>query len=425
MAEAMLPPAILTIFGITGDLSKRKLLPSVYYLAEDNRLPTNFKIVGITRRGMTVAEVIDAIRTSVHQQGRTCRSATLKKLEKRIIIVKMDLTSAPQYAKLKNQLDEIEAEQSVCLNRMFYLAMPSQVFIPVVHLLGEAGLNNGCVHGKAESRLLIEKPLGYDLNSATELINTISISFNEEQLYLIDHYLAKAAVQDLLAFRLSNTEFEPVWNRNHIKQIVITADESIGIEGRVIFYEQMGALRDVIQSHLFQLLSLVTMDLPKTASAGAIHAAKLKLLNSVEEPKISLRGQYQGYREEVDNADSTVETFAALKLFINSRKWQGVPIVLRTGKKLAVKSTEVRIVFKDKTKVLDLRTRVNQKDDYEQVIAGALLGDKALFVSRDEALSSWRIIEPVLRAWADNDTELKIYKAGSTGPSAYNKLIKL
>jgi len=437
-----LPPAILTIFGITGDLSKRKLLPSLYYLTDDNMLPPSFRIVGITRRGTTPDEVIETVREAMHERGKTCNEATLEKLKAAIVIVKMDITDLAEYVRLKTQLDKIEDELGVCLSRLFYLAMPAQVFMPAVQLLSKSSLNTGCQHGSTESRLLIEKPLGYDLNSATELITTIAASFKDKQLYLIDHYLAKEAVQTLLASRLKSTVLEPLWNKDHVNHIIITADESIGIENRVIFYEEMGALRDVVQSHLIQLLSVVAMERPADASAAAIHTAKLKLMKAVQPPaademdNLTIRGQYNGYRQEVNNPDSMVETFAAVSLRIDNERWQGVPIILRTGKKLAAKATKVTIVFKDADKAHNLiihiepnkdavdssADKIIYQDDYEQVLVAAINGDKTLFATKEEVLASWRIVDPILAAWTHNRTKLSSYQPGSEGPESFKEL---
>jgi len=438
-----LPPAILTFFGITGDLSKRKLLPALYYLAEDNMLPEAFKIVGVTRHGTTVDKVITDIQSSLKERKENFQQETLDKLRRIIVIVTMDILDPVEYARLKTRLDSIEDESKVCMNRLFYLAMPSEMFRPVTQLLDKNGLNTGCQHGKTESRLLIEKPLGYDLSSATSLIDNICQAFNEKQLYLIDHYLAKPAVQKLMAFKLDPNGPKPAWNKDNIKRIIIRADESIGIEGRAIFYEQMGALRDFLQSHLLQLLAIITMDKPANNSAEAIQTAKIEALNSVLPPQIdriditTVRGQYSGYRDEVNNPNSSIETFAAVKLEINSEQWSGVEIVLRTGKKLKAKATNIQLVFKvpgsnDEPNLIihiepgsedSSRNSIKYRDDYEHVLVGAATGDKTLFATKEEILASWRIIEPILKSWAQNVPEISHYEQESDGPAAFNQLI--
>lgn len=464
-----LPPAILTIFGITGDLAKRKLMPALYFLANDNLLPPSFKIIGVTRRGTTRAAVIDNITAAVKLEGEVPNPTTIKRLEQAISIVKMDITDPAEYTRLKAGLDHIEDELGVCLNRLFYLAIPSQMFMPVVRELGTSQLNSGCQHGTSESRLMVEKPFGYDLASAQELIEVMSSSFKEEQVYRIDHYLAKETVQNILTFRFQNPLFEAEWDNQHISHITITAAETIGIEGRVVFYEQMGALRDLVQSHLLQLLSLVTMERPKDFSAEAIHQAKLNLLDSIPPraadtmDRETVRGQYEGYQREVNNPDSTVETFAALRLMIDNERWRGVPVVLQTGKKLAKKSTEINVIFEahdgsgqhnyltiriQPKEGITLGIRVKKPgfddnvqeaqmdffygsqlkaghpDAYERVVVDVLRGDKTLFATKQEILSSWRIITPVLEAWSHNRVPLITYPAGSNGPPAAAQLIK-
>jgi glucose-6-phosphate 1-dehydrogenase len=436
-----LPPTILTIFGITGDLSRRKLLPALYYLADDNLLPSSFKIVGVTRHGTTTEEVIETIKTSLKARHETCHQHTLDKLQSSIIIETMDITTLAPYKRLKTKLDAIEDEDKVCMSRIFYLAMPAQMFKPVTSLLDRGGLNDGCQHGTAESRLLLEKPIGHDLHSATDLIDSICKVFHERQLYLIDHYLAKPAVQELLAFKVKLGVTELIWDAAHVSRIVISADESLGIEGRIVFYEQMGALCDFVQSHLMQLLTIVTMDRPVDVSAEAIHAAKLQLLEAVTVSsnniaRSTVHGQYQGYPEEVNNPNSRIETFAAIKLAINNERWQGVPIILRTGKKLKSKTTKIALTLKlpGSASVHDLiihiepQTKgtnniINSRDDYEQMMINAINGDKTLFATKEEVLASWRIITPILKSWANDIPKLVTYKPTSNGPIAYEQLL--
>lgn len=465
----VLEPAILTIFGITGDLAHRKLLPSLYYLAKNEMLPKSLRIIGITRTGTTIDKVMSSIREAVEAQGDSCDEEVLSWLESTISIVKMDITDSAEYIRLKKVHEKLEDEAGVCLNRLFYLAIPSQTFAPVVRELGQSGLNSGCQHGNTQSRLLVEKPFGFDLISAKELIADTSASFNEDQIYRIDHYLAKETVQNILTFRFQNPLFSGVWDTKHISQIVITAVESIGIEGRVIFYEQMGALRDLVQSHLLQLLALVTMDEPDNLTAESIHDAKLKLLKSVVPPlpdriaQCVVRAQYQGYTNEVNNPDSRVETFVAVRLNIDHPSWRNTPIFLQTGKKLAEKVTEIKIVFHDKNipkphNTLIIRIQPNEgislalrvkkpgfdkkveevpmdfyyseafetphPDAYERVIVDVMRGDKTLFATSEEVIASWEIIEPILSAWDHNRAQLYKYEAGSRGPKEADELLE-
>jgi len=461
-------PAILTIFGITGDLSRRKLLPALYHLAHDNLLSKNIKIVGVSRRGTTTDDVLKAMKLSVEASGGAkCRKEVLGFLKERISIIDMEITDEKQYARLKKELDKIETSVGICLNRLFYLAIPSTLFGSVIKRLGRNDLNEGCQHGKAHSRLMIEKPFGYDLKSAEELIAQLQDSFTEDQIYRIDHYLAKETVQNILTFRFQNPILNNSWDNTSISHIMITAAESIGIEGRVAFYEQIGALRDLIQSHLLQIVALITMDEPGNMNSDSIHEKKAKLLNAIKPPsdnlmkKHTVRAQYSGYKKEISKATTTTETYAAVRLSIDNDRWRGVPVLIRTGKSLADKVTEITIVYRDKNEsertntltiriqpsegiVLDLKIKkpgfeegedhvqmdfcyseqmkVSHPDAYERVIIDAMRGDKTLFATSEEVLASWRITEPILKAWQLNLCKMHTYKNGSWGPIAADKL---
>ena len=465
----LLEPAVLTIFGITGDLARRKLLPALYYLAHQNILPESFRIVGLSRRGTTVADVLEVMRSSVNADGKRCSGETLDRLSKIITIVDMDITVPSEYERLKHELDAVEDSVGTCMHRLFYLAIPSTLFESVVERIGASDLNMGCQHGKAESRLLIEKPFGYDLESAQELIKALHHSFAEDQIYRIDHYLAKETVQNILTFRFSNPLFSGSWNRRHISHIMITASESIGVEGRVAFYESIGAMRDLIQSHLMQILTLITIDKPADWSYESVHQAKESLLRSIVSPspdrmsEDTVRGQYETYAGEINNLNSQTETYAALRLSIDNETWQGVPMYIRTGKQLAQKLTEVVIVFQDDEEpgdtnylkirvqpnegiVLDLHikkpgftTETNQvpmdfcyaeefgentSSDYQRVFVDALRGDKTLFATSEEVLQSWRIVDPVLQAWQADQVPLRTYRNGGWGPRAADKMLR-
>lgn len=460
--------AILTIFGLTGDLAKRKLLPALYHLAHNDILPRTFKIVGLSRRGTTVADVLDVIRTSVNAEGKRCSPDTMERLENALSIIDMDITKPEDYQKLKNELDAIEGSVGQCLHRLFYFAIPSSLFESVVERLGQSDLNTGCQHGTAESRLMIEKPFGYDQQSAKQLVETLHKSFTEDQIYRIDHYLAKETVQNILTFRFSNPLFSGTWNNHHVSHIMITAAESIGIENRIDFYEKTGALRDLIQSHLIQILSLVTMKNPIDMSSEAIHKAKTELMKQIVSPSPDridsqvVRGQYATYNKEVSSTNSQTETYAAVRLTINNDTWQSVPIYIRTGKALAAKLTEITIVFKDEPEskntnhltiriqpnegiILDLSIKkpgysqnienvamdfcydehfkISSPTDYERVLVDALRGDQTLFATSQEVLESWRIIEPILQYWQTDRQALHTYENGSWGPTAASDLL--
>ena len=465
-----LQPAIITIFGITGDLAKRYLLPSLYRLADNGLLSPDCKIVGVTRSGVTVEEILTRIKKSVESDGSTkCQESTMQWFKESLSIISMDITNNAEYKILKNKLDALENKSGICLLRVFYLAIPSAMFAPVVDKLGEQGLNKGCQHGTHESRLLIEKPFGYDLQSAKELIVRLQKSFTEDQIYRIDHYLAKETVQNILALRFNNPIFSETFNSKHISHIMITATESIGIENRVTFYEQMGAMRDFIQSHLLQLVALTTMDEPKNMDAKSIHQQKEIILNSILPPHAdkmdleTVRGQYKTYRKEVSDVKSLTETYVAIKLSINNNRWRGVPVFIRTGKALAEKVNEITIIYNNPKKpkhknILVIRIQPNEgivldltikkpgfKDElqhvqmdfcyqqklsgvqytaYERVLADTLRGDKTLFVTSQEVLASWSITSPILEAWANNRSALTFYDNGSWGPTAADKLVE-
>lgn len=416
-----LPPALLAVFGITGDLAGRKLLPAIYELARKQQLPDSFLLVGITRRGTTPAAVIARIREHV---GAAADEATLRWLEPRIQIITMDLTKLEAYEELKTQLEQYEQSLDEPPQRLFYLAIPAQSFNQVVDLLAQAGLQRG------GSRLLVEKPFGFDLASAQMLIDGVSKHFDESQVYRIDHFLAKPAAQAVLPFRAEHPDLEARLNNHQVASITVIAAEAIGIENRAVFYEQTGALRDVLQSHLLQLLTLVTLDLPPQLSAEAIHAQKLAVLRAITPitAEHAVRGQYQQYRGEVDNPASRIETFAAVRLRIANQRWQGVPVLLLTGKGLTRKLTEITINFKDGTRLrvgIDPHTGISLSDGpsestpaadaYELLLRAAIHGEQTLFASSQEVLAAWRIITPLLQAWAQDTEQPATYQSGSWG----------
>ncbi|HET8690443.1 MAG TPA: glucose-6-phosphate dehydrogenase [Candidatus Saccharimonadales bacterium] len=459
-----LNPAIIVIFGITGDLSTRKLLPSLYQLTKNGLLHEKTRVLGVTRREVELGDLLDKTKLCVRDKDGECDDRALQQLEHRIELYQMNAAEPDDYPGLKDYLDKIEDEVGMCVSRLFYLSIPPQISTPIIRHLGEQGLNHGCQKHGAKARLLLEKPFGFDMRTAEELVAETTRHFEEAQIFRIDHYLAKETVQNIVTFRFRNPIFEDIWNNRHISSIEIVADEQLDIEGRANFYEQTGALRDLIQSHLLHVMSVVMMAKPDDITdSEAMHLSRLELLNSIEPVSAdhlserALRGQYEGYRQEVANNRSNVETFAALKLFSRLENWRNVPIYLRTGKALKAKQTAVTISFKpeaadhDHTNQLTFNIQPDEgiqiqlwvkrpgferrlqtapmsfrydqtfdehghPDAYERVLVDAIRGDHTLFATSEEVLSAWRIIEPVIVAWSADGTGIKTYAKGSVGP---------
>jgi glucose-6-phosphate 1-dehydrogenase len=429
-------PTILVIFGITGDLSRRKLIPAIEQIAKAGGLPSELRVVGITRREVSKQEVLEGLDASF--------------LASHLEMYQMDLIALQDYQRLEAYLEDISQAMGGA-QRLFYLSVPPQVSRPIVELMGEAG-----IAAKPDAKLLLEKPFGTDLASAEELVEQTRKHFAEDQIYRIDHYLAKEMAQNLIVFRRDNSLFKRTWNKDFIERIEVVASEAIGIEGRAAFYEQTGALRDLVQSHLLQLTALTLMAIPKNADLKEVPAFRLKALQSLHiDPQKTvsdsvIRGQYNGYRNEVGDARSSTETYVDLHLQSADPAWQGVPIRLVTGKSLDVKATEIRITYKKDedfeanqlvirfqpnegvevclwTKVPGYAWKVEQhslhlafKDHfealpeaYEQVLVDAINSSHTLFTSSDEVLASWRIIQPIQAAWEMSDKDLVFYEPGS------------
>jgi len=447
-------PLILVIFGITGDLAQRKLLPALYQLLKAGDLPLQLHIVGISRRDVTKDDVYANLASFVGEPD--FNGDLLQHLKDCTEMVQMDLLNEDAYRELLEHLQEVESGYEDGASRLYYLSIPSQAFTPIIRLLGATGHNAPLVSGDAP-RLLIEKPFGYDLASAKELVGVLNENFGEGQIYRIDHYVAKETVQNILVFRFQNPLFESIWNSQHIDHISIVAFEQLDIEGRANFYEQTGALRDLIQSHLLQLLAITTMRRPAQLESVDIHTAKFDLLSAVrpiapdEVGSKAIRGQYEGYRDEVGKADSNVETFARLELAIDNDQWRGVPIVLETGKALDAKRTAVTISFRPEesnqlvfriqpAEGITLRLQVKRPgiktitdradmdfdytksfndrpaEAYERVIVDAIRGDQTLFATAAEVIRSWEIVENVLEQWSRGGDDLRYYSKGSIGP---------
>lgn len=440
---------VIIVFGITGDLSKRKLLPALYHLLNQGALPADTKIIGISRRPLTTEQLLSTVELCVLEKDNVCDPKGLELVRKALHTLQLDPEKSGDYDKLASLLHDFDAGTGP-RQKLFYMSIPASAYKPIVTNLARHGLND------KGSRLLLEKPFGYDVASAQQLLDLIGEKFSEEQVYRIDHYLAKETAQNLLMFRMHNPIFAPLWNAEHVQAVHIRAFETIGIEGRGSFYEQTGALRDLIQSHLLQLLAITLMDLPSDLSSPAIHHSKEVFLEQIQpaDPALAARGQYRGYQQEVDNPGSFVETYARLRLTHQAERWQGTEITLETGKALAKKTTDVTIEFKTpherrhnnltfriqpnegigldllvkepgyenrmRHAALDFRYSTTFEaahvEAYERVLLDAVRGDQALFASSREVLATWRILQPVLDTWQASGDGLIEYAAGAGHP---------
>lgn len=408
----------LLIFGISGDLAQRKLLPALGSIITSGECG-ELEVIGVSRRELIPAEVFDSALLD-------CSS-----------LFAMDLALLEDYRRLKNHLALSSNEQVI-----IYLSVPPVATHQIIELLGRAGLTT-----PGQVKLLLEKPFGVDYQSAVEMNERISHYFNEEQVYRIDHYLAKEMAQNIVAVRGGNALFSHMWNGTFIEKIEIEASETLGIEGRAGFYEQTGALRDVVQGHLMQLLSLVLMDIPHDLDWNTLPELRQKALEMVQpaNPQLAKRAQYKGYQEEVGNPGSLVETFVSLHLFSDDKKWKKVPFTLSTGKAISRKTTEIRVHFhkihEAQGNMLTLRIQPNEgvemelftkkpgyehameaqkmafsypddvvlPDAYEQVLVDAIRSKKSLFASSGEVLESWRILQPLLSTWEMDQQPLLPY----------------
>jgi glucose-6-phosphate 1-dehydrogenase len=457
---------VLVIFGITGDLSRRKLLPALLHLAEAGMLPEEFHVVGISRKGTTVSDIMGFMGQGTAKDN-AASDGLYSRMRSMITMVDMNLGDPAAYTSLAAELDRRDRAAGQTLHRMAYLAIPATLFDTVTARLAEPDINVRRDEARSLD-LLIEKPFGFNLESAKDLVLRLGERFDESQIYRIDHYLAKETAQNILAIRFENPLFSQTWNRKHISHIIITAVESIGIEGRASFYENMGAMRDLVQSHLLQLLALVTMNRPESMSSQAIHREKERILKHVVPPvpermeHDAIRGQYDTYRSETGNPLSMTETYAAVRLAIDTDEWRGVPVFIRTGKALREKITEITLVFSNPDKpgkrnyltiriqpnegiVIDLHIKkpgfdhaieqvqldfcytdklgIGHPDAYERVLVDAMRGDNSLFASSEEVLSCWRVSEPILAAWSRPGFPLHRYDTNSWGPQAADAMI--
>jgi glucose-6-phosphate 1-dehydrogenase len=462
--ERMPDPCVVVIFGASGDLTKRKLLPALYHLEQSGLLPENISVVGVARRPLEKTFSPDMQEGIIAGGGVKDDEEKLAPFVSKVSYYAMNFDDDAGYLGLKDLLSSIDKKQGTKGNRLFYLATAPEYFADIINALGKHEMNHPAQGASNWIRVIIEKPFGHDLESARALNDDVNKVFDEDQIFRIDHYLGKETVQNILVFRFANGIFENVWNRNYIDHVEITAAEAIGIEGRGPFYETAGALRDVVQNHVMELLSFVAMEPPVSFEASAVRAEKVKVWKSIQpiHPADTVRGQYgpgvvndkqvPGYRQEDRvHPRSQTETYAALRLEIENWRWAGVPFYIRAGKRMAKRVTEVTIMFKQpplsifkdedgkgaegiRSNVISMRIQPDEgitlrfgakvpgphmtispvnmnfsyaeafgassANGYERLLLDAMLGDGTLFAHRDGVEATWALMTPILDDWA-------------------------
>ena len=468
---------ILVIFGASGDLTRRKLLPAIYNLAESTHLPERFAILGVARPKIAEDDYRRQMRERVTDaEGEPLAAAKWKKIEDRLHYISGEFDDDALYELVRKTLGDLSARYSVEPNYLFYFAVPPDLFANVAEHLAAAGLTK---EQDGWRRVIVEKPFGYDLASARALNERLARGFRESQIYRIDHYLGKETVQNILAFRFANGIFEPIWNRRYVNHVQMTVAEDEGIGSRGAYYDKAGAMRDIVQNHMFQLLTLVAMEPPISFRAEDVRDEKVKVLHAItpsRDDDVSatvVRAQYEGYAKEPNVApDSRTETFVAMRLFVDNWRWAGVPFYLRTGKKLAQRTTHIVVQFKRAPFILFRDTPVDclnpnllflriQPDEgislsfdakvpgplehletvtmdfsyaqhfkqepstgYETLLFDAMTGDQTLFHRMDIVEAGWQVVEPILRRWTeDTRSPIPHYAAGTMGPKQADVLL--
>jgi glucose-6-phosphate 1-dehydrogenase len=481
--DARANPCALVIFGASGDLTKRKLLPALYNLAVQNLLPEEFAVVGIARRPMSREEFRRKIEQDIAGFIKDADREVLRRLGARLHYVAGDGRDGETYRTLDETLAQADREHKTPRNRVFYLATAPDLFAPIVEQLGRAGLareENG-----EWRRVVIEKPFGRDLNSAKELNRKLRAVLEESQIYRIDHFLGKETVQNLMVFRFANGIFEPTWNRRYIDHVQITVGESLGVEQRGASFDRVGTLRDMVPNHIFQLLSLTAMEPPVSFEADAVRDKQVDVLRAIQPLKPedvlqrAVRGQYgagtaPGYRQEASvPPDSKTETFVALKLAVDNWRWADVPLFVRTGKRMPCRTTEIMVQFKRAPFMLFRKTGVDRlppnqlviriqpqegislsfgakkpgaaldigtvdmdfryqdyfgerpSTGYERLLYDCMLGDATLFQRADMVETGWGVIEPILDVWSSMPArDFPNYAAGTWGPEQADALLQ-
>ena len=478
-------PCGLVLFGVTGDLARKKLMPAIYDLANRGLLPPGFALVGFARRDWQYQDFRKVVHDAVKQHARTpFREEVWQQLAEGFRFVQGDFAEDHAFDALAETVEELDKSRGTMGNFAFYLSIPPGAFPVVIKQLARSGLADQ--DGDHWRRVVIEKPFGHDLKSARELNDIVEAVFPPDSTFRIDHYLGKETVQNLLALRFANQLYEPVWNANYVDHVQITMAEDIGIGGRAGYYDGIGAARDVIQNHLLQLLALTAMEEPVSFDAQALRAEKEKVLSAVRLPKDlaknTARGQYSGgwqgneqvkgyLEEEGFSRESVTETFAAIRVDIDTRRWAGVPFYLRTGKRLGRRVTEIAVVFRraphlpfehtateelgqnalvirvqpDEGVTIRFGSKVpgtamevrdvtmdfgygsafteSSPEAYERLILDVLLGDPPLFPRHEEVELSWMILDPITQFWAKSGTKPEPYPAGTWGPPSADEMM--